>query len=83
MLGIIKRNFKHTDKDTFVSLYITIVRSHLDYAISVWAPHSKKLIDDLERVQRRATKLVRQCKDLCYQDRLKYLQLPTLAYRRA
>ena len=43
----------------------------------------KKLIDDLERVQRRVTKLVRHCKDLCYQDRLKYLQLPTLAYRRA
>ena len=83
MLGILKRNFKHTDKDTFVNLYKTIVRSHLDYAISVWAPHSKKLIDDLERVQRRATKLVRHCKDLCYQDRLKYLQLPTLAYRRA
>ena len=77
MLGIINGNFKHTDKDTFVSLYKTIVRSHLDYAISVWAPHSKKLIDDLERVQRRATKLVRHCKDLCYQDRLKYLQLPT------
>ena len=82
MLGIINRNFKHTDKDTFVNLYKTIVRSHLDYAISVWAPHSQKLIDDLERVQRRATKLVKQCKDLCYQERLKYLQLPTLAYRR-
>ena len=33
-------------------------------------------------MQRRATKLVKQCKDLCYQERLKYLQLPTLAYRR-
>ena len=32
MLGILKRNFKHTDKDTFVNLYKTIVRSHLDYA---------------------------------------------------
>ena len=42
MLGILKRNFKHTDKDTFVNLYKTIVRSHLDYAISVWAPHIKK-----------------------------------------
>ena len=34
MLGILKRNFKHTDKDTFVNLYKTIVRSHLDYVIS-------------------------------------------------
>ena len=42
MLGILKRNFKHTDKDTFVNLYKTIVRSHLDYAISVWAPHVVK-----------------------------------------
>ena len=62
MLGIIKRNFKHMDNDTLVRLYKSMVRSHLDYAVSVWAPYNKKLIDDIERVQRVATKLIRQCK---------------------
>ena len=33
-------------------------------------------------MQRVATKLIRQCKGMCYQDRLRYLKLPTLSYRR-
>ena len=36
----------------------------------------------IERVQRRATKLIRQCQNMCYSDRLKHLKLPTLSYRR-
>ena len=41
-----------------------------------------KLIEMLENVQRRATKLVPGLKDLEYEDRLRRLKLPTLAYRR-
>ena len=41
MLGIIKRNFKHLTIPTFVLLYISMVRSHLDYYSSVWAPYRK------------------------------------------
>ncbi len=39
-------------------------------------------ISTLERVQRRATKLVALIKDLSYSDRLQNLGLPTLEYRR-
>ena len=35
-----------------------------------------------ERVQRRATRLVSNIKDLDYTERLKELNLPTLKYRR-
>ena len=42
----------------------------------------KKLIEDIERVQKRATKLVRECKSRSYIERLKYLELPTLKFRR-
>ena len=57
-LGIIKRNFIYLDEDAFVMLYKSLVRSHLEYANSVWNPHRLGVIKDLEKVQMRATKLV-------------------------
>ena len=57
-LGIIKRNFILLDEDAFVMLYKSLVRSHLEYANSLWNPHRLGLIKDLEKVQMRPTKLV-------------------------
>jgi hypothetical protein len=82
MLGVIKRNFRHMDKDTFVNLYKSLVRSQLEYASSVWSPYKKKYIEEIEKVQKRATKMVIGCKKLSYIDRLKYLDLHTLKMRR-
>ena len=36
----------------------------------------------IERVQKRATKLIHNIKDLPYSERLDHLKLPSLAYRR-
>jgi len=58
ILGIIKRNFKYLTPEALVQIYKSMVRSHLEYAQSVWYPYRQKLIDDLEKVQKRATKLV-------------------------
>ena len=63
-------------------LYKALVRVHLEYASSVWAPYKKELINDLEKVQRRATKQLPGFKDKSYEDRLRTLKLPTLQYRR-
>ena len=48
MLGILRRNFKEMDVESFILLYKVFVRSHLEYAESVWNPHYMHLIDDLE-----------------------------------
>jgi len=48
----------------------------------LWSPHHKLLIEKLEKVQKMATKLVIAVKTLKYEERLKYLNLPTLKYRR-
>ena len=79
MLGIIKRNFKHMDNVSFLYLYKSLVRSIVEYNSSVWSPSYMGQIEELER---RATKLVRGCRNLPYVERLKYLKLTTLRFRR-
>ena len=82
IIGVIRRSFLHLEEDTFIMLYKSMVRPHLEYANQVWAPRLLKHIEMLENVQRRATKLVPGLKNLEYEDRLRRLKLPTLAYRR-
>jgi hypothetical protein len=82
VLGLIKRNFKYLSEKCLVTLYKTMVRSHLEYAQGVWSPHLVGQIKNVEKVQMRATKLITRIKDLPYTERLKTLNLPTLKYRR-
>jgi ribonuclease P/MRP protein subunit RPP40 len=82
ILYLIKHTFKYLDADMFNLLYKSLVRPHLEYASSVWSPTLKGDIQNLEKVQRRATKLVPGISALPYEDRLKQLHLPTLQYRR-
>ena len=81
-LGMIRRSFEHLDGDMLIQLYKSVVRPHLEYCNSVWSPLYKKDVQLLERVKRRATKLVPGMKDMGYADRLKALKLPSLVYRR-
>jgi ribonuclease P/MRP protein subunit RPP40 len=82
MIGIIKRNFRYLTIPTFTLLYKSVVRSHLDYCNSVWTPYKKGDIEALEKVQRKATKILPALKNMTYSARLKACNLPTLHFRR-
>ena len=82
IVGIIRRTFEYLDTSNFMQLYKSLVRPHIEYANQIWTPYLKKHITALENVQRRATKLIPSLKDLSYPERLRALNLPTLAYRR-
>ena len=79
MLWIVKRIFIYLTPDSFVVLYKAMIRSHLEYAVSVLNPHHQSLIEKSEKVQKRATKLVINVKKLHYQETLRrLLKIPTL-----
>ena len=78
ILGIIKRNFQHVDKDAFVLLYKALIRSHLEYANTVWSPYKQYLIEEVEKVQKRATKLVHGCKHLPYVLKIEVLEIANI-----
>ncbi len=81
-VGIIFRSFTYIDKDSFLTLYKCLVRSHLEYCSSVWSPMYKKDSIALENVQRRATRMVGNLSVKSYPERLKTLGIPSLEYRR-
>ena len=83
ILGIIKRSFSYLDKEMLLILYKSLVRPHLEYASTVWTTTNKKERINIENVQRRATKILPTTKLLSYPERLKFLGLPSLQYRRS
>ena len=59
-----------------------MVRPHLDYCSSVRCPHLQKDINLLEKVQKRATRMVEGFRGMDYLSRLKGMMLTTLEARR-
>ena len=82
ILGLIRRNIVYKEKELIIPLYKTIVWPHLEYCIQAWRPYRKKDIDMLERVQRRATKIIPKRRNISYEMRLKECGLTTLETRR-
>ena len=71
LLGVLRRTFRYFDSETFCMLYKAIVRPHLEFAQAVWHPYLQRDIDAIEKVQRRATKLILWFRNLDYEERLK------------
>ena len=56
VMAIARKTFDFMNEDIFLNIFKGLVRPHLEYATAVWSPHLIEHIDDLENVQRRATK---------------------------
>ena len=82
VLGMIKRTFKRLDEETLKLLYCSYVRPQMEFCIQAWSPYYKKDIEILEKVQRRATKLVPRLKNNTYEERLDILKIYRLEQRR-
>ena len=82
MLGMIRVAFACLNKKMFLNLYTALVRPLLEYCVQVWSPHLRKHIKLIEGVQRRATRMVPELRELPYEERLKRLKLTTLEERR-
>ena len=82
----VSRNIICKDQGVMLLIYKSLIRPHLEYAVQCWAPSPRfgnwSIILELEKVQRKFTRLINDIGTLTYGERLKSLTLTTLAERR-
>ncbi len=81
VLQLIRRAFMGFELESFSKIFGSFVRPHLEFAIQAWRPWTIKDCTVLEKVQRRATKMVKGLGTLPYESRLSTLNLFPLSYR--
>jgi len=83
-LGFLRRNLKISSTKVKEHAYKTLVRPKLEYASTLWDPHTKTQIHQIEKVQRRAARFAtsRYHNTSSVTDMLHNLNWPPLEIRR-
>ncbi len=82
MLNQLRRAFHFRDRHIFVRLYTQYVRPHLEFASPAWSPWTQTDKECLERVQKKASRMLSGLESGNYEERLRELGLTTLEERR-
>jgi ribonuclease P/MRP protein subunit RPP40 len=81
-MGQISQAFHYRDRHVFVKLYQQNVQPHLEFCTQAWSPWTAADKEFLERVQKRAVRMVSGLRAVEYEQRLEELGLSTLEERR-
>ena len=82
VLGQISRAFHYRNKETWIPLYKTFVRCHLEYCVQAWCPWTVADVSLMESVQMRAVRMVSGLVSTNYEERLRELDILLLRDRR-
>ena len=82
ILGSISSAFHFRDRHVFVNLYKIYIRPHLEFCTSGWSPWTESDLNTLERVQKRAIRMISGLNSESYEEKLKELNLLSLKKRR-
>jgi len=78
IMGCIRRNTDRKSRDVILPLCSALVRAHLESCIQLWSPQCRKDMELLERVQSRATKMIRGMVHLSHKEKMRELGLFSL-----
>jgi len=70
ILGCFKRNVASRSREVILPLNSALVRHHRESCLQLWSPQHRRDMELLERVQRRATKMIRRVEHLSYEKEL-------------
>lgn len=59
MLGCINKSITRRDKKVIFLIYSTLIKPQVEYCAQFWSPLYKKDVDRLEKVQRKATEMIK------------------------
>ena len=80
--GVHCPQFQVQNKELILPLYKSLVRPHLEHAVQFWFPHLRRDIDKMEKIQKRATKMIPEIRSHSYHQRIQELDLISRVQRR-